>query len=65
MDPAVATALDDRDRILRECGFPELLLPDRMPEDFRSDPHLEKYRHDGGINPLVFTALQPYSSADS
>lgn len=56
VDPAVVRAWEARDRVLRANGFPDVL-----PESFKTDDWLNAYKEfeEPGINPLVFTGLEP------
>lgn len=51
MDPQVALALRERDRTLRQHGFPDL------PGDVINSAAWQLYQRSGGLNPLVFADL--------
>lgn len=54
MDPKVARALNERNKVLREHGFPE-----RLQEYVEDNQPWQYYQREGGINPLVFCYLEP------
>lgn len=51
MDPQVAIALKERDRTLRQHGFPDL------PDHVKNSAAWQLYQRSGGLNPLVFADL--------